>query len=31
MDVEINYNITSTYTVKGEALFRKMFVTNQIF
>ena len=31
MDVEINYNITTTYTVKGEALFRKTFVTNQIF
>jgi hypothetical protein len=31
MDVEINYNFTTKNTIKGEALFRKKFVTNQIF
>jgi hypothetical protein len=31
MDVEINCNIKSNYTVKEKALFRNIFVKNQPF
>jgi len=31
MNDEINYTVTTRYTVKRKALFRNMFVTNQIF
>jgi hypothetical protein len=31
MDVEINYNITTKYAVKGKALFQNMFAKNYVF